>query len=250
MLTIQPKIQVANHQKLSFKGVDNLENDRAFYEEKQDYFEQQARDFEELENDRHTPKALKPVMKGLKILSEAVVEGFAVLWATKKGASFIKSGATKLASSKFTTGSKKVLKPLKTGFKDFANSLFKTISEKMEKLSNNETVKNITTKFDKLYKRFSESAIGKPIVKVAKSIISFGQKTFEKVSKLFGGKGEKVSAEKVYDKTVNAVANVAGVGSGVAGAYAAAVSGSKDDADADIEANVDDDNIVEDEDEQ
>ena len=94
MLTIQPKITQYSQQRnqISFKNTEAIGiPDDSFYRDKQNYYENQIREFDELIEDEHTPNAFKKVLKGFRVVSEGLLEGCAVAWGASKGAKVIKS---------------------------------------------------------------------------------------------------------------------------------------------------------------
>ncbi|MCM1338746.1 MAG: hypothetical protein NC191_03645 [Muribaculaceae bacterium] len=209
MLTIQPNVTAATRQyaqkNLHFKGVDD-DITEEYVKGKQKFYEKQINDSEKIINNKKAPDTLKKIMKGIKVVSEGIIEGWAVLWGAKKGANFAKSGAISSVNSKFA-------KSVGKGFKAFGGF----IAKGFEKLSQS----GLAEKAGNLVEKLNNTKFGKYIVSTGKAVVKAVKAAASFVKNKFSGiKGENI--EKTYDKVANGTATTLGVGSGVAGTYSAA----------------------------
>ena len=90
MLTIQPKFtHYSNTRQIAFRG-EAPSNEDKIYEEKQKHYAKQVEELDKLIQDKHTNNTLKKVLKGSKVVSEGLLEGWAVAWGAHKGAKIVK----------------------------------------------------------------------------------------------------------------------------------------------------------------
>lgn len=208
MLTIQPnfsKVQQYAQRPLHFKG-QSAEITEDYVNEQRDFYEKQVREADKIINDEKAPEALKKGMKILKIISEGIIEGWAVLWGARTGAKFAKNGAIKTVNSKFA---KNVGKGLK--------SAGEFITKGFEKLSESKLAK----KAGELVEKLDKTKFGKYIVSAGRAVVK-GIKTVVEFVRTKLGKATKADIESTYDKVANGTATTLGVGSGIAGTYSAA----------------------------
>ncbi len=228
MLTIQPKISTNNNypKLVSFKAEmsakDKAEN-RA-YEEKVNFYEDQIRDYDEAINDKHTPEPLKKIMKGFRIISEALLEGWAVAWGASKGSKVIKSSVINTASSEFGKKSGTIFKPLIQGIKKTSKNIATALSNGVKAIKDSKFVKNIGKFFTETAEKMNKNSFGKAIVSgiesIGKGFKYIGNKIAQGWNKLANAfKGENASA--TYDKVSKGTSKVLGTGAGVAGGYSA-----------------------------
>ena len=215
MLTIQPNFTPHSNKALTFKSgyTVNTAEDRKF-QEKTQFYEEQANEFDSMIKDNKTPDYMKKVFKTFKVVSEALFEGWLVMWGASKGSKFVKDGVIKGANSKFTKELKEIFKPISKGLKTARTTFAKSINEGADKFKNSEFLK-----------KMNENFIGKQIVKVfefiGKGFAAVGKvikSGYDKVASHFKGK----SASEIYDKAAKATGRTLGVGAGAAGAYDAA----------------------------
>ena len=228
MLTIQPKITQYSQQRnqISFKNTEAMGiPDDSFYRDKQNYYENQIREFDELIEDEHTPNAFKKVLKGFRVVSEGLLEGCAVAWGASKGAKVIKSAAVKGASSNFTKKATEFAKPIIEGFKTTSGKIWTALSDKASTLKGSKFMTNIAEKFGKFVENMRNNKVGKYIVKgfeaVGKALKWVGGKIAQGF-KFITGKAKAVNGSEAYDKAANIASKTLGAGAGVAGAYNAA----------------------------
>ncbi len=215
MLTVQPNFTPRSNKVLSFKSgyTVNSEEDKKF-QSKTAFYEQQAQEFDEMIQNKQTPDYMKKIFKGFKVVSEALFEGWLVMWGASKGSKFAKEGIIKGANSKFGQEFKNILKPISKGFVSAKSAIGKSISEGADRFKNSEFLKKMNNnEFGKQVIKVFE-LIGKGISTVGKAI----KAGFEVITKPFKGK----SASEIYDKTAKATGTTLGVGAGAAGAYNAA----------------------------
>ncbi len=238
MLTIQPKItQYSNTQKITFKSsnaeaVSNglTEEENKFYESKTKHYEKQVQAFDNLIHDTHTPNTFKKALKVFKIISEGLLEGWAVAWGAAKGANIMKSSAISGANSKVAKGTQKVLTPLFTKIKTGGSKLFEKIAKGIDNIKTSKLYTNLSDRLTLLTEKMNANPVGKYIVKgfeyIGKAFKYVGgliAKGIKKIVEPFKG----VKAEEVYDKAAKVTSNTMGVGAGAAGAYNAATKDSK-----------------------
>lgn len=222
MLTVQPNFTTKYAQKpIAFKGQEgSYDLTEDLYNEKSDFYKRQIRDLDEvIENDK-TPSTLKRFAKGAKVVSEAVLEGWAVAWGAKKGANILKGTAAKGINSKFS----KNIQTFATKAQDFIKSkkyvgkINTAIVDGIKKVRNSKVGQTIINTFNK----FADTKVGGAIVKGLKivgnairSAYKFVAKQFVKVKDATKGK----SFDEVYEKTSKAAATTLGVGAGTTSAY-------------------------------
>lgn len=215
MLTIQPNFTHRSNRVLSFKSgySVNSEEDKK-YKSKTDFYEQQTNEFDEMINDKQTPDYMKKIFKGFKVLSEALFEGWLVMWGASKGSKFVKDGVIQGANSKFTKELKNIMKPITKGLQTAKSVIGKSITEGVERFKNSEFLQKINNNF-----------IGKQVVKVFEligkgfNVVGKAIKAgYNAIAKPFKGK----TTSEIYDKAAKATGTTLGVGAGAAGAYNAA----------------------------
>lgn len=242
MLTVQPKFSsYAVPKEISFKsGIDDDfsgPKSEDFYKEKVNYYKRKAAEFADMSNDTSNPDFLKKMMKGFGIISEALLEGWAVAWGTSKGAKILKSSIVSGYNSKFVKSAKKVLKPLNNGFKASKDKLNEVIKE----TANSKTAR----KFKIFVHKMSKNPVGKYIVagfayaeKALKYVWGLITDNYGKLTELLKGK----SRGEIYDKATKVASSTLGVGAGVAGAYNAATGADKRNAKNEIDNEIEDEN--------
>ena len=228
MLTIQPKVAQYPQRNISFRNSDVYDED--FYKEKTKYYENQTKEFDELIGDQKTPNSFKKVLKGFKVVSEGLLEGWAVAWGASKGAKVIKSAFVKGASSKAAKNAQEIVGPAIEGAKKTGGKLLGVIGEWFEKIKASKFIQNISEQFSKLTEKLNNNKYGKYVVqgfeyvgKFFKWIGSAISKGYNKVATAL----KSAKGEEVYDKATNVVSKTLGVGAGAAGAYNAATNADK-----------------------
>ena len=224
MLTVQPNFTNYSKPAVSFRAKDaQLDENESYFKSKVDYYKQQAKEFEKLAQDQDTPKGFKKAMNVFKIVSEALLEGWAVAWGASKGCKILKSSFLKGADSKFVKHAKEVLKPLKAGLKDSGKKVGELFSSVVDKVKTSK----FADKFTKFVDKMRENKVGKYVVqgfeyvgKAFKYIGSLIKSGFEKLAKPLREK----PAGEIYDKAAKATSTTLGVGAGAAGAYNAATN--------------------------
>lgn len=224
MLTIQPNVvNYSNKRPIHFRGEENgvagslLDGDitEDLYNEKSNFYKSQIREFDKSINDEHTPDFMKKVLKGFRIISEALLEGWAVAWGASKGSKVIKSSVVKNVEEVAGKHAQEVLTPfgekLSKGFKKVGE----VVSKGVEKLKTSSFGVAFSEKLAKITEKMNQNSVGKYIVKGfeyigkgIKAVVNFITKPF---------KGAKAS--EVYDKATKATSTTLGVGAGAAGAY-------------------------------
>ncbi len=240
MLTIQPHFTTKQYntkmaqRPLHFKGIDEGEGEitEEFIRNKQAFYEEQSEKAEKIINNEKAPETLKKGMRFIKIISDGIWEGLAVLWGAKVGSKFVKGSTVKAANSKAAKsvagGFKKVSGYIAKGFEKLSqSSLAKKAGELVEKLDN--------TKFGKYI-----VAAGKAVVNAVKSVVRFVK-----------GKTQGTDIGATYDKVANGVSTTLGVGSGVAASYDTArkTNPPKENIDDTEDNIINDDDIIDDDDE-
>lgn len=243
MLTIQPKItHYSNTRKIAFKGDDGLSYDEnKFYENKVKHYEAQTAELEELISDKHTNKTLKKVLKGSKVISEGLLEGWAVAWGAHKGAKIVKpSILTKGADSKLY----KVLNPVFSGIKKGGSKFAEIISKGIDNIKASKLYTGAAEKIAAITEKMNNHSVGKYVVKafeyIGKAFKFVGglfKKGYEKVTQPF----KNVTGTEIYDKAAKVTSNTMGVGAGAAGAYDAATKDSKKTDNPESTNSIDDD---------
>ena len=208
MLTIQPNLADRSVRQVTFRA--DAGSDNRLYEEKTHYYEKQVKDFEDALENKDTPETLKKIIKVFKVVSEALLEGWAVAWGAKKGSDVIKSPIMKGVNSKYVKGAGKVFKNIGEGLGSVASVVANAY-------------RNV-----KASKFMTENSLGKVIAKgldYAESAAKYVGKT---LSGIFGPVKE-AKFENIYDKVTNITSKTFGVGAGAAGAYNAATGADKAD---------------------
>lgn len=221
MLTVQPNFTTKYVQKpVNFKGGSTYELTEDLYNQKSDFYKQQIRDLDEVIDNEKTPSALKKFAKTAKVVSEAVLEGWAVAWGAKKGANILKGTAAKGLNSNFTKNIQKFVTKaqefIKT--KNFGAKIFTTILNGIEKIKTSKIGQKIAGAIDS----FANTKAGKAIAKGFKVIGSGIKTAYEFIAKQFGKIKNTVkgkSFDEVYEKTSKTAATTLGVGAGATSAY-------------------------------
>ncbi len=224
MLSIQPKFtQYATAKQTAFgmRNPQETPEDR-YFEDKTNYYKEQSQAFDEALLNEHTPDVMKKVIKGFKVVSEGLLEGWAVAWGASKGLKIIKGTTIKGLNSKFAKHTKDILKPVGEGLKKAGS----TIKTKFGNLIDNFKASNFATKtvenFTSATEAMRNNAVGKYVVMTFEGI----GKGFNYVGGLIKNGANKVitplkemSAGEIYDKAAKATSATFGVGAGAAGAY-------------------------------
>ncbi len=233
MLTIQPKFtHYSNTRQIAFRGEDPSNEDK-IYEEKQKHYAKQVEELDELIQDKHTNKTFKKVLKGSKVVSEGLLEGWAVAWGAHKGAKIVKpSILVKGADSKLY----KVLSPMFSGIKKGGAKFIEVLSKGVDNVKASKLYTGAAEKLAAITEKLNNHSVGKYVVKafeyIGKAFKYVGglvKKGFEAIAKPFKGK----TGEELYDKAAKVTSNTMGVGAGAAGAYDAATKDSKKTPNAD-----------------
>lgn len=220
MLTIQPKFGNYSNHAIVFRAQEDKELDSKdrFYRMKVNHYKKQAQEFDELSKDEDSPSGFKMVMKGCGIVSEALLEGWAVAWGASKASKIFKSSFIKGAKTNFARRTRVILRPIKQGIKSSAQRLGKMFHNGIEKFKTS----NFATKFNNIVEKMRNNAVGKYIVGgfelIGKGLKAVGNWISEKYQNLVKPIKEKSSSE-IYDKVSKATSTTLGVGAGVAGAY-------------------------------
>lgn len=233
MLTIQPKFtHYSNTRQIAFRGEDPSNEDK-IYQEKQEHYKKQVEELDNLMNDKYTNTTFKKVLKGSKVVSEGLLEGWAVAWGAHKGAKIIKpSFIAKGADSKVY----KVLAPIFSGIKKGGSRFVKSISKGIDNIKASKLYTGAAEKLATITEKMNNNSVGKYVVKafeyIGKALKYVGglfKQGFEAIAKPFKGK----TGEELYDKAAKMTSNTMGVGAGAAGAYDAATKDSKKTPNAD-----------------
>lgn len=220
MLTVQPKFTNQSSYKTAFRGDNNFITEDK-YNEKKDYYENQKLEFDKIINDEYVPESMKKGAKAFKVISEGVLEGWAVAWGATTGGKFLKSGFTKLINSKSAKWAEKMFSPISQGIKKSSKNFKTSFTKGVENIKTSKFVTNVSAKLAKAEESLNKTTLGKALVTGIKYI----GKAFETVGKFISKIGSKIKdfANKMtYEKASKATASTLGVGSGVAGAYSAA----------------------------
>lgn len=227
MLTIQPKItNYSNTRQIAFRSENSFNEDK-IYEEKQKHYAKQVEELDQLIQDKHTNNTFKKVLKGSKVVSEGLLEGWAVAWGAHKGAKIVKpSIITKGADSKLY----KALNPLFSGIKKDGLKFIEVLSKGIDNVKASKLYTGAAEKFAAITEKMNNNSVGKYVVKafeyIGKAFKYVGgllKKGFETIAKPFKGK----TGDELYDKAAKVTSNTMGVGAGAAGAYDAATKDSK-----------------------
>lgn len=221
MLTVQPKIaNYVNSKPVSFKALDDemSQNDlrgENYYKEKVDYYSQQVREFENLAQDLTSPPPVRKTMKAFRVVSEALLEGWAVAWGASKGAKILKP------SGKFAKNLKDILRPIYKGFKTSGQKIGEAFTGTVNKIKTSKFAEKLSGFVDKM----RENSVGKYIVKgfeyIGKAFKYVGNLIVKGAKKLVEPFKGKTNGE-IYDKASKVASTTLGVGAGAAGAYNAA----------------------------
>lgn len=225
MLSVQPKFtQYAAAKQTAFKGLSNPQEtpEDRYFEEKTNYYKDQTRAFDEALLNEHTPDIMKKVIKGFRIVSEALLEGWAVAWGASKGMKIIKSTTIKGLNSSFAKHTEDILKPVGEGLKNAG----KTVKTKFGNLINNiktsDFAKRTTEKFNSVTNSMRNNTVGKYIVSgfeaIGKGLKCIGNLVKQGTNKVISPFKE-MKAGEIYDKAAKATSTTFGVGAGAAGAY-------------------------------
>jgi len=223
MLTIQPNFTNQSLRRVpAFKGETGQTPEDKYYQEKINFYENGKKEFENLINDDKTAKPLKKLAKTFKVISEMLLEGWAVAWGASKGARFMKASVAEGVNSQFAKGTKDVLKPVGKGLiaagkklAGFAESAVKYIKGTPAYTKLNEKLTKITEKMNNnKYGRFALNVLNK-IGEGIKVVADFVAKPFKKVANSM----KNTSFDKAYDKTAKATSTTLGVGAGAASGY-------------------------------
>lgn len=221
MLKVQPtNIMHSSSRTPSFKGGD-IGIDEQTYNEKKNYYTKQNREFDEILQDQYVPEGMKKGVKVFKIVSEGILEGWAVAWAASKGAKFAKSGINKIFNSKTLETFAKITKPLRKGIADTGENVKTHIVKLGTKIKNSEFVTNLSEKAANITEKMQNNSVGKFTLKIGSGI----KKCFQALKNTITTVAQKVadSFKKItFEKATKGSAATLGVGAGLAGAYNAA----------------------------
>jgi hypothetical protein len=199
MLTIQPNLTTKTYssRNVSFRNLEDIsESD---YRNQEHFYEGQIREANKIINSEHSPEILKKGMNWVKIISNGILEGWAVLWGAAVGAKTIKKGSIKFANSRF-------MQKLGTNLRKFGQKINEKFGE------------GVSKKVAEFTEKLSKNDFGSKILKGISTVTDVAKKGLAILGKPFKGK----SAEEIYDKGAKAVATTLGVGSGAAGIYSEA----------------------------
>ena len=221
MLTVQPKFTNYSNNTIDFRAkeieIDAIKDKKRddFFQEKVDYYKDQAKEFDKMSKDTNTPTTFRKAMKALRIVSEALLEGWAVAWGASKASKMLKSSAMKSFNSNFGKQVSKTFTSIGGGIKSSAKKFSNLIKNGIKSIDESEFVNSMR-----------KNSVGKYVVKAFEyiseafkfvgSMIAQGAK---KVTKPFK---EKPSGE-IYDKITKGVSATCGVGAGVASAYSSTI---------------------------
>lgn len=226
MLTVQPKF--ANYvapKAISFKAEEAEMSDDS-YREKVNFYKKQSAEFEKMSNDSSNPESLKKMMKGFRVASEALLEGWAVAWGASKGSKILKSSVISGSKSKFIKGVKDILRPIYRGIKSSGKKFVEKYHKTIESIKTSKFAK----KFGNFVEKMRKNPVGKYIVKgfeYTGQALKYVGKMIKSLVKKAGEPFKGKTKSEIYDKTTKAAANTLGVGAGVAGAYNAATGADK-----------------------
>lgn len=200
MLSIQPnQISQTASKYQTFKG-SSCVLDEETYANRRSYYENQKHECDELLEDQYLPKGFKNAVKVGKVVSEGILEGWAVAWAATKGAKFSKNIGLKVIDSKFAKNIAKMFGNLAEFVKVKSSPLTKKLGENFETVIN----------------KLDTNKYGKYVVKGLKAI----NNGFKAVKAVVTTVLEKLGVKNfTYEKATKATATTLGVGSGLAGAY-------------------------------
>lgn len=213
MLTIQPRFTQQASRTVPFRGNEEYLNEET-YNQKKSYYQRQKEGFEEILNDENVPAGMKKGAKIFKVVSEGILEGWAVTWAATKGGKILKSTFVKALNSKFAKWTAEMLSPVGKGLKTSAQKFMESLSNKTTDLKQSKLV-------NKLLENLNKTKAGQFVLNAAKTV-GKGLKTALTFVKNLGQKIISPLKDLTYDKAAKATARTLGVGSGLAGAYSAA----------------------------
>lgn len=248
MLTIQPNITHSSKVRaLPFKGENKTvtpEREDAFYQDKTQFYENQIKDLDKSLNDEKTPDAFKKIIKGFKIISEGLLEGWAVAWGASKGSRVVKSSVVKTIEKEGSKVAQEVLTPFGSHLKNIGAKFFGGIASGAKYVKNSKFAQTIGEKFSKIVEKIETNKVGKYIVDAFRKVGNF---ISDKIITPLKG----IKAGEMYDKAAKATSTTLGVGAGAAGAYNASgraenVKSQKETLDSDDLENLDDDQDLED----
>lgn len=215
MLSIQPKFTNSSAHRITFKADDtDYIIDEKKYNEKKSYYEDKKNNFEESIGDKYIPSKFKKVLRAGVAVSEGVLEGWAVTWASVKFAGFIKDGYKKLKDGKLTKEIKDVFAPLTKGIKQVGKNIKKTF----DKGINSVKTSKVATNFVNWVEKLDKNKAGHILVESVK----FVGKTFKKAGTFITKAAKalvKPFKKMTYTKATNAAAATFGIGCGVMGTY-------------------------------
>ena len=218
MLTIQPNISHSSKLRaVSFKGetttnVLSAEKEDALFKDKIEFYEKQLEELDNSLNDKKTPELLRKIMKGFKIVSEGLLEGWAVAWGASKGSRVVKSTIVKSIEKEGSKAAQEVLTPFAEKVKIFSSKIFGVGAKGAKYIKNTPLATKISEGFSKVVNKMRDNKVGKYIVKSFEYIGNF---VSNKIIKPLKG----VNASEMYDKAAKATSTTLGVGAGAAGAY-------------------------------
>lgn len=232
MLTVQPGLSNFSKSSLTFRAkevdIDAINDKKRdeYYQQKVDYYKNQAREFDEMSKNTDTPKGFRAVMKGFRVISEALLEGWAVAWGASKGSKVIKSSILKGFNTNFGKHVKAALKSIGRGIKLSGTK----ISESYKSGINLIKESNFSQEVSKVVEKMRNNSFGKYVVKgfeyIGKVFKYIGSLIASGAKKLAEPFANKTSGE-IYDKVAKGTSVTLGVGAGAAGAYSATISEDK-----------------------
>ena len=224
MLTIQPNFTTHPVRKIAFKGEGAYAYDDSMFENKAKYYEDKTKEFDAIINNEKTHPLTKKVIKGFKVISSALWEGWLVAWGAKKGAEVLKSSVISGVGARFVRNAKKVTAPLGKPLRTIGSIISDEAAKYIKRL--------------KASNFMQETSLGKTLTKglnlLGKGIKYIGTQ----VSNLFAPL-KKAKADEIYDKTAKTASTILGVGAGAAGGYNAAVNSDKRINNVDLQAELD-----------
>ncbi len=229
MLTIQPKFTSYSQNNLTFKSSGLATLNDSEYENKVKYYENQSREFDNLIEDKHTPDAFKKLLTGSKIVSEALLEGWAVAWGASKGAKVMKNSFMKGANTKFAKRIGELAQPAIKWIKNGASSVWKATVKIANDIKASDFATNMSKRVSTLRDTLSNNKFGKYIVSAFDQIGKGLKWAKTKLATSFDNivtSAKNLKGDEVYDKVANITSKTLGVGAGAAGAYNAATKAS------------------------
>ncbi len=198
MLNVQPNFTTSAYKPV-FRGEKDFLTEDAVNEEK-DFYARQIDGFNEIIDDEYMPSGMKKAAKVLRIISEGILEGWAVAWGAKKGLNFLKSSSVKTINSNTYKKAAEILQPTR----DYAAKILKNVK------------KYAVKKLGLLKKsKFAKSNFSQYVVKQYNKLKTVAEPYITKI--------KEKTTNITYEKATNATATVLGVGSGATGAINAAI---------------------------